>query len=196
MASVFVAFPVEAGDWLERLPAAPDAIRLVHRADLHVTVAFLGRVEPTQADAAWATLQGGLPAPCAGRLGRVEAMGPARTASALAARVLARDEAGETLATVLGWLRDRALAAADRPADSRPPHPHLTLARIARRADRTARREALAWAASIDVSTVHVRLDRLALYASRAPAQRSARPAAAADREPAYEMLRVVPLAS
>jgi 2'-5' RNA ligase len=50
------------------------------------------------------------------------------------------------------------------PRDSRPPKPHVTLARPQRRASAEERRQGLAWAARLELGHVQARLDRVALY--------------------------------
>ena len=61
-------------------------------------------------------------------------------------------------------------AAADRPAScpaqapAPDPLPHVTLARIQRKASGAQREEALRWAAALDVAGAPLRVDRLALY--------------------------------
>lgn len=160
----FVGLPVPPGDWFPATVGDPPAgVRRFHPDDLHTTVAFLGPVGEERARASFAVAVDRWPAggPIDAVLGPVVPMGPARRFSALSA--LLGDATGAVLAGIVAS-RDAALAiAAARPED-RPPKPHVTLARPARKAGADVRRAALDWAAGLRTEGVAVRVAELALY--------------------------------
>jgi len=183
----FVALPVRAGAWFAGLPAPPSTIRLFAPADLHITVAFFGAVDPHAARRAFAIAASLCPPSTHARLGPVRAFGSKRNPSALSAVVeeMAEEKVEETaepaaprlqpamgaeddgrgsVSAVITRLRDPLLEAAGARPDRRPPRPHVTLARISRRAGPAQRRAALDWAASLDLRAPVLSLDRLALY--------------------------------
>lgn len=95
----------------------------------------------------------------------VRAFGSKRHPSALSAVIEEGAEAGGgPVSALIGGMRDRLLESAGARPDRRPPRPHVTLARISRRARPEERRAALAWAASVDLNAPEALLDRLALY--------------------------------
>lgn len=164
MSSWFVALPVAAGAWFSRLPPAPDGTRLLAGPDLHLTVAFLGNVGEHCARDAFQAL-----APAAIErfeilLGAVVAMGNPRRPSALSALVHPAEAEGRSIAELLAAPRDTMLDAADRPPETRAMKPHVTLARLRRKAGPQDRRRALAWAADCDLAWTRIGLDQVALY--------------------------------
>jgi len=74
------------------------------------------------------------------------------------------DEGRDALSEMIAQARDPLLRAAGAPEDSRPPLPHMTLARIQRRASAAERREALRWAQGIDLRGVVFTAAAVALY--------------------------------
>lgn len=167
--SWFVALPVQpvvddAGDWFSRSPPPPDGTRLLAAADLHLTVAFLGNVGESRARAAFRALP-----PTAIRrfeilLGAIVAMGNPGHPSALSALVGQAAEEGPSIAERLVMPRDVILEAAGLPADPREMKPHITLARLRRKADATQRRRALAWAEEADLEVTRIGIDQVCLY--------------------------------
>ncbi len=140
----------------------PPRVRLFTAPDLHVTLAFFGAVEGSAARAAWArtrdfesfrTVQGSFSG--------VEPLGNPRKPSALSAIV---QDGKAQLSAMIAEARGPLLEAAGAREDTRPPLPHMTLARIQRRASGTERREALRWASAIDLSEVTFRAESIALY--------------------------------
>ncbi len=157
----FVGWPLEQPALRERLGGAPEGVRLFAPSDLHVTLAFLGPVDEARARAAFdAVALDGL-GPFDVTLGAVGLMGHPRRGTALAAIV--RDATG-ALASAIETRRDAVLAAAGAPPEDRPPRPHVTVARIARRASPPQRRAAIRWTEHVDLSGLGARLDRIALY--------------------------------
>ena len=164
MGNWFVGLPVAAGAWFSRLPPTPNGTRLLAGPDLHLTVAFLGNVGEPRARAAFKAL-----APAAIErfeilLGAVVAMGNPRSPSALSALVYPAEAEGRLIAELLTAPRDTMLDAADLPPEQRAMKPHVTLARLQRKADAQHRQRALAWAADCDLASIRIGLDRIALY--------------------------------
>jgi len=157
----FVAWPVDPGRWFERLPAPPAETRLFAPVDLHLTVAFFGAVEESAARAAFAAVRGWPAGASSVRLGPVRAFGSKRRPSALSA---VPTEGAREVAHSIGAVRDALLEIAGARPDRRPPRPHVTLARISRRASADQRRAALDWAEALDLGGPEIRLDRVALY--------------------------------
>lgn len=154
----FIALPVE-GD-LRGVRDAPPSARLLSPQDRHLTLAFLGPCDPDDARRAFegATFA---QAPFEARLGPALLMGPPGRGTALAALVA---DPGEALLMALTTGGAAMLEAASLPPDPRPPRPHVTLARIRRRASSAERQAAIAWAQGLRLGGSRVRFSRLALY--------------------------------
>lgn len=160
----FVGLPVDPTGWYERrVSRPPPRTRRFPAADLHLTVAFFGPVPLERAVQAWRQVvaEAELGGPLEVRLGVVAPMGNPRRPSALS--VLLADGRDEVIA-LLRRLRDPLLDAAGARPETRPPLPHVTIARPQRLASDEDRRRAIAWARSVDLQEVTLRLDRIALY--------------------------------
>ncbi len=161
----FVAIPVAAGPWFDGMEAPGAGVRRFAASDLHITVAFLGGVGETSGRAAFDLAEGWPTGPLRVRLGEVRAMGNPRRASALSAMVHpGPGSPGRPLEAAMASVRGAMLERAGAVPDRRPPLPHVTLARITRRAGRDERRAALDWAARVDLGSPMVELTRIALY--------------------------------
>ena len=157
----FVAIPVPAGSWFEPLVrSVPPQVRVFHPEDVHLTVAFLGPVGAERAAAGWQQITSDHPA-VEVSLGAVEPMGNPRRPSALSVIVA---DGFEVVADLVSALRDPILRAAEARPDTRPPKPHITVARPARNARGPARRAAIDWARARPSVGARVTLDRIALY--------------------------------
>ena len=150
-------------DGLRLHPAPPARVRVFSTSDLHVTLGFLGSVEESDAQ------------PRLGPDRRLpfvsEGDGVVQAASSLSAipeslRRSARwsTSGGEPLTEMIAEARETLLSAAGAPEDTRPPLPHMTLARIQRRANAAERRQALRWAHTIDLRAVTFTAPSVALY--------------------------------
>lgn len=131
-------------------------------SDLHVTLAFLGPVGAQAARRAWEVV--GRVAgfrEVTGSFSGVEALGNRRKPSALSVIVA---EGATALGAMIAQSRASILEAADAPPDDRPPLPHVTVARIQRRAGGAERRAALRWAKAIDLQGVSFVITSVALY--------------------------------
>jgi 2'-5' RNA ligase len=149
-------------DGLRLRPEPPPRVRVFAGPDRHVTLGFLGAVQELDAHKAWDQI-GGFPSfrRVSGSFSHVEALGHPRNASALCAMV---DVGREPLSQMIAEARAPLLIAAGAPEDTRPPLPHMTLARIQRRAKAAERREAVRWARAIDLRGVTFKVDSVALY--------------------------------
>lgn len=143
-------------------PDPPPRVRLFSAEDLHVTLSFLGSVTDEAAHQAW-THVGNFDSLQAvtGSFSGVEPLGNPRKPSALSAIV---QDGKDPLTEMIAEARGPLLAAAGAREDPRPPLPHMTVARIQRRASGRERREALRWAQAIDLSGVTFRAESIALY--------------------------------
>jgi 2'-5' RNA ligase len=143
-------------------PAPPARVRVFATSDLHITLGFLGAVQVSDARKAWdqigevASFQ-----EVKGSFSGVEPLGHPRKPSALAAMV---ETGRDALSEMIAQARDPLLRAAGAREDSRPPLPHMTLARIQRRASAVERGEALRWAQSIHLRGVTFTAAAVALY--------------------------------
>jgi len=127
-----------------------------------VTLGFLGSVQESDARRAWDRI-GEFPSfgTVAGSFSGVEPLGHPSKPSALCAMV---DDGRGPLAGMITEARQTLLSAAGAPEDTRPPLPHMTLARIQRRAKAAERRQALRWADTIDLRAVTFTAPSVALY--------------------------------
>lgn len=167
MANWFVAIPVRGEGWLERVVAdPPPRVRPFAAADLHLTVAFLGPVDEDAARRGWAAAAAIAGEPRDASLGAVVPMGSPRRFSALSALL---EEGREEVARFMGAARGPVLAAAGARPDERPPLPHVTLARLHRRARPGDRAAALAWVEGLATAGIPIRLEALALYTHARP---------------------------
>ena len=158
----FIGIPVPAATWLDEVrTGAPEGLKMFSAGDVHLTVAFLGGVEPEAARAAWEA-SGRFPfSPMRIKLGPLKAFGPRRQPSALS---FVLDEGRDALVAYIGASRRAMWDAAGARHDDRPPLPHVTIARIPRKATPALRRACLDWAGRIVPPAEPIVLDRLALY--------------------------------
>lgn len=145
-----------------RLEDPPPRVRLFHRDDLHCTLAFLGDVDEGGAMRAWREADKRVRgAPVTGTFDQVRPLGNPRKPSALSAIV---GEGAEPLTAMTLAARGPCLEAAGSPLDARPPLPHMTVARIQRRASARERRAAVRWGEAVALGAVRFEVAGLALY--------------------------------
>lgn len=145
-----------------RMPPAPARVRVFAASDLHVTLGFLGSVQEAEAHRAWALIDTfDCFRPVTGSFAGVMPLGNPRKPSALSAMI---EEGRDALSQMIAQARAPILTAAGAPEETRPPLPHMTLARIQRRASAAERREALRWAEGIDMAGVSFHVSAAALY--------------------------------
>jgi 2'-5' RNA ligase len=164
MSSWFVALPVMAGDWFSRLSAPPAGTRLLAAEDLHLTVAFLGAVGEDRSRVAFDRLLQVAIQRFEISLGAVVPMGHPRRPSALSVLIEGSDGQGRSIAEALTAPRDAILEAAGLPTEKRTMKPHVTLARLRRRAGAEERQRAIDWAKRSDLTSTRIGLDRIGLY--------------------------------
>jgi 2'-5' RNA ligase len=160
-ANWFLALPVPAVGWFASLPPPPAGIRAFAPSDLHLTIAFLGTVREEAARAAWAAFVWPLPPAVDVTLGPVVPMGRPERFSALSALLA---EGRHRVEAAMSASRDAAYHAAGVEPDARPAKAHITVARPQRKATPGQREHALAWASSLALPQVTLRLEAPALY--------------------------------
>ena len=163
------------GNWFAAIPApipaaflaslrdqsAPPYLRWFLAEDIHLTVAFFGRYDPARLAAVLATLQSLQPPVLDVTLGPLVPLPSSRHFTALSFELAAG--AAET-AAFMRAIHAPLMAAAGLPPDSRPPYPHITIARPHRRATAEDRAEILHWARSLTLPPLQIRLSTLGLY--------------------------------
>jgi len=161
----FFAFPLDGAFVLE-LPALPSNFRRFHPEDVHLTLAFLGGCGQEAAERALSALDRRLASEPIGSmaisLGEVVPMGGSRRNYSALSALLDRGRA-EASACIAVW-RDLLTQTASNRTEKRPPKPHVSLARPSSRVTDADREAGLAWAGSLQLQSVHARLDRIALY--------------------------------
>lgn len=147
---------------LRPLPDPPPRVRLFGDADLHCTLAFFGSVRAEQARLGWDEIGASdLGTSVRGTFARARPLGNPRKPSALSAMI---DEGAARLSATIAALRPRCLEAAGAAPDDRAPLPHMTIARIQRRASGAERRTAIAWSRTLDLSAASFAVTSVALY--------------------------------
>lgn len=174
--SCFAALPVPPTPAIDALQAAlPPELRPIHPADLHVTVAYFGRVDPALQprlrDALARLVFEGTHAALGGLL-----VLPSRERSTSITLGLAPGPGREAVVALMNEHRDRLRALADLPAEGWPPLPHVTIARprgkhLPRRGpiQPAARAAILAWVDATPTPAASLPLGRVVLMRSRPP---------------------------
>jgi 2'-5' RNA ligase len=159
----FIAWPAAIpAEWLAALEAgAPGGLRFTMPADLHLTLAFLGKRDPGLLDKMAAFLRG-LPFPNIEiTLGRVIALPRERRFSTLAFELIrGRPDVEKQIAK---W-RDRLCREAGAKLDTRAPVPHVTIARPQRTIGPADRAEVIEWIATITPPAAPIYLKRPVIY--------------------------------
>jgi len=168
----FIALPVEAND----LPAGlmgsiPAGLRRFAPADLHLTVAFLGGVGETAAQAAWQLTKGIHDGPFRPSTGSLSSFGNPRRPSAYG---LELGPGGEAVRGFIRAWRNRLRRAAGVEEEQRDVRPHVTLARPPRSAGAALRKRADRWLARDTPAATVLELQEIALY-TREPELRDRR---------------------
>ncbi len=159
----FVGLPIPTEGWFSLLVRdAPASVRVFHPDDVHLTVAFLGRCGEERARLGWARTEGYQEPAIAVMLGKLAAMGNPRRPSALSVIL---EQGFDEVAGLITTLRGTVIEAAGAKPDSRPPRPHITVGRPARKASGRQRRQAIGWALDKAAVAASLTIQRLALYA-------------------------------
>ncbi|MEM7435938.1 MAG: 2'-5' RNA ligase family protein [Myxococcota bacterium] len=156
----FIGFPMQV-EGLWPLPDPPRRVRVFAEEDLHCTLVFLGAVGADEAKRGWSVAREMAFEPVQGRFDEVRALGNPSKPSALSAIV---GDGSRPLASMIDRARRPVAEAVGARVDARPPLPHMTVARIQRRAGPDERRAALSWAQSLDVRHASFRVGSLGLY--------------------------------
>ena len=158
----FVGLPVAAASWLASMTAdLPESCRAFDARDVHMTVAFLGAVEPAGVSAVIDLLNAVEERAFFITLGRVLALPTPKRVSALSLEPL--EGIARARLFIEGW-RERFCRAAGCRPDPRPPLPHITVARPKRKAGHEGRQQALDWSSRVKAPTQRILLDHVALY--------------------------------
>jgi 2'-5' RNA ligase len=159
-ANWFVGLSVRGGDFVSVL-SPPAEVRLFAPGDLHITLAFLGRVGEARARTAFAQVAAITLPVLETELGDVVALGAKRRPSAFSALPCAgRSE----IESAMEALRDAVCDAAEVARETRPALAHVTFARPTRRATLAQVQQAVAWATALDLGRPRVRIETVALY--------------------------------
>ena len=158
----FVGFPIDLGSYRDRLEPAPRGVRLFARPDTHLTVAFFGAVTEAHARDAFAACPEPDLMPTDVTFTHVELLGPRHKPSAIS--LIGTGEGAAEVAACMGRVRGPLLVAAGARPDDRPPLPHVTVARVQRKATGEQRRAARSWALALPLPAEPVRVSELALY--------------------------------
>jgi len=157
----FVAVPVPA-PWLSNLlRSAPEQCRGFRPEDVHMTIAFLGAMDPALQSVLVPILERVRVQPFGIKLGKLLALPSPKKVSALSLEVC---DGRDTACELISQLRDPLIKAAGARADNRPPLPHITVARPIRKFKNEGQKAALAWVARQAALEETVRLDRIAIY--------------------------------
>ncbi len=161
----FVGIPIDAADWLPELrQGAPAGLRFFDPADVHMTIAFLGRLAMDRVERVVAALDA-IPAAefplFNARPGRLLLLPSPRRFSAVS---FSLDAGAQRAAQLMGRHRKTFYAAADVPGDTRAPLPHITIARPRRGLGAGELGDIKVWAQSIEPPQGGIQIGAPALY--------------------------------
>lgn len=158
----FVALPIPATSWIDDIAAtAPAEVKMFAPSDIHLTIAFLGAMPPVRKLDIIQHIDTMAFSPFSLSLSHLRPLPSERSPSALSFEVA---QGHNTAAAFIAQWRDILCDAAGAPRDTRPPLPHVTVARPDRRHGATGKRVALSWAASTAAPEVELQVDSIALY--------------------------------
>ena len=167
ISSCFLAYPVPADPALRRLIGdIPAPFEAVHFDDLHLTLAFLGPQSPASLEHVWRAVMTTPPPPVQLEGQALEGFGHPQRPRTLALSFAPAPR-------LLDWLNDNLgdlLRLSGRPAETRSPKPHVSLARLSRQAQVAKE----TWTGLPDPTACHLTLNHLALYGRQRDAQRDA----------------------
>ena len=156
----FIGLVVAELPGLENILAdCPAELRRFHQTDLHITVAFLGPVEPEQAWRAWDGLGVIDSGPITISLGSLKPFG--HRGSTFSFEL---DDGCDAVRELVAAKQNSLRFVAGLTPESRSPRPHITIARLKRKASVQARTAARNWAQTVMVPGEPLRLTKLALY--------------------------------
>jgi len=156
--SFFIAFPTDGGSWFDRLEPPPGA-RKETVPNLHLTLAFLGRIPEAQARAAFERVRAWPPFTWSGTLGPILPLGPTQKPSVLAAMI------GEGNDTLTAFMTEHAPELLPDPsAGYAPALPHITVARFHWKTTPVERAAGIAWGQATNLLHARLTLGQIALY--------------------------------
>lgn len=168
-ANWFIGLRVLGGEFLAG-QLAPAQVRLFAPEDLHITLAFLGKVDAQRARESFAHAERLALAPLSTTLGEVVPLGARHRPSAFSALpILHRAEIELAMSSV----RDLMCDAAGATRETRPALAHVTLARPSRRATPAQVASGQSWASELTRGAPRVRIESVALYTWSADRARS-----------------------
>jgi 2'-5' RNA ligase len=157
----FVALPIPA-DWLPALQAnAPEGLRWFQPTDVHLTIAFLGAMNPDKQQAVMEQMQQVVHASIPIRLATMIALPSERNFSAVSLKI---SGGNETISQLMEQWRGAFYQAAEARPDTRPPLPHITVARPRRDASFGQRKAILDWVKTYPVPAAELVVDSIAFY--------------------------------
>jgi 2'-5' RNA ligase len=159
-ANWFIALRVLGGEFLSGV-VAPAQVRVFAPEDLHITLAFLGKVGEERALQSFAHAPGIPLSALSTSLGEVVALGARRRPSAFSALPI---EQRAEIEVAMGAVRDVLCDAAGVARETRPALAHVTLARPTRRATSAEIALAKRWASTLTRAAPRVRIEHVALY--------------------------------
>ncbi|ACF14980.1 Phosphoesterase HXTX [Chloroherpeton thalassium ATCC 35110] len=162
-ANTFVAAPIEnTKGWLSQyLIKLPDALRVFDARDLHLTVAFLGKISAEAQHAVIRILEQLSHPAFEISFDRLVALPNAKRMSAISLRV--KDGASEAARFIETW-REPIFQSVALPPETRPPLPHITIARPKRNATAREKNTILNWCNAETPPSVTIPINRVALY--------------------------------
>jgi RNA 2',3'-cyclic 3'-phosphodiesterase len=184
--SFFVAFPFPYRGALAGLAPAPPRVRQFAPEDLHITLAYFGASGIERARAGFAAIDASRMKPLEVTLGRARLLGNPRFPTAIARAVA---DGADAIAEHIDAFRGSALEAAGLPPDHRAPLPHLTIARVHRRAAPAERAQAEAWTAAVEPGVERFALNRVALFTWREPREAGSHEAPLEEPSRRYRVL-------
>ena len=160
MASWFIGFPAQ----LELELKPPKGVRILAKEDRHLTVAFFGQCGETRARKAFALAP--RPPTVEVTLGDTVMLGRQERPCAMAVTI---EEGRSELESFIKEWRNTLRKAAGLRAEQGTPLPHITLARVGRRAAEDQYEAAVRWWQRYRSGPLRHRLTRLALFAPAEP---------------------------
>ncbi len=158
----FVALPVPAEAWLPAIAnTAPDEVKMFVPGDVHLTISFFGTMHPAKKLDIIQYVQGIGFKPFAISFARLRPLPTEKFPSALSFE-LAKGK--EDVVQIMETWRDPLSALAGAQRETRPPLPHVTIARPQRKYGADGRRAALAWASTVEPPKGEVAVSSIALY--------------------------------
>ena len=166
--SCFVALPLRpCPPLLDLQDRLPDVLRPIHPEDLHVTVAYFGRIPRARHEGILALVASMPREPFEVTLDGLLALPARRRPTATTLRL---GEGHDAVAALMSAWRPRLVAAAGVEAETRGPLPHVTFARPrGRRMTEEKRAAVLAWIDATPELGAHATLGAPALFRSRPP---------------------------